>query len=86
MYEKLSQVNFILFLKYKSRLIQDFETKILGHFASGNLVPIIDRVFQFEDIQQAHSVVEMNSNIGKVLLQIRDDREVQDEDYHNTEL
>jgi tumor protein p53-inducible protein 3 len=54
-------------------LIQDFEANIMGHFVSGNLVPIIDRVFRFENIQQAHALIESNSNIGKVLIKVYDE-------------
>ncbi len=69
-------------------MIQDFETKIMGHFVSGNLVPIIDRVFRFEDIQQAHALIESNLNIGKVLLKVyeeSDDKNTGDDD-NNIEL
>ncbi len=54
-------------------MIQDFEANIMGHFVSGNLVPIIDRVFRFENIQQAHALIESNSNIGKVLIKVYDE-------------
>ena len=61
------------YFQYKYKLIQDFESKILGHFESKKLVPIIDQVFALEDIQKAHARMESNANIGKILLKVSDE-------------
>lgn len=64
-------------------MIQDFETKILKHFESKKITPIIDQVFDFENIQHAHARMESNQNIGKILLKVFDDSLEKNE---NTEL
>jgi tumor protein p53-inducible protein 3 len=55
---------------YKKRLLIDFEQKLMNHFISGNLKPIIDQVFSLEDIAKAHQRMESNLNMGKILLQV----------------
>lgn len=71
--------------KYKEQLIKDFESKILKHFESKKIAPIIDQVFDLEDIQHAHARMESNQNIGKILLKVFDDN-VKNNDKVNTEL
>lgn len=41
---------------------------ILGGLENGSLVPVIDRVFKFEDIQKAHEYMESNQQIGKIVV------------------
>ncbi len=41
---------------------------LLPLFESGALVPLIDRVFKFADIQEAHRYMESNQQIGKILI------------------
>lgn len=55
---------------YKARLISDFSSKCLPKFDSGELKPVVDRVFEFEQVQDAHRYMESNANIGKILLQL----------------
>ena len=38
--------------------------------SSGSLVPVIDRVFKFDDIQKAHEYMESNQQIGKIVVRI----------------
>lgn len=38
--------------------------------SDGNLVPVIDRVFKFEDIQKAHEYMESNQQIGKIVVTV----------------
>ncbi len=43
---------------------------ILDGLGTGNLVPVIDRVFKFEDIQKAHEYMESNQQIGKIVVTV----------------
>ena len=52
--------------------MSDFESKILNHFKDGSIKPIIDYVFDLEQIADAHKIMESNTNIGKILLKIYD--------------
>lgn len=55
---------------YKSRLSQEFSQEVLPLFASNKIQAIVDCVFPFEEIQQAHRYMEDNKNMGKIVLQV----------------
>lgn len=65
---------FLLF-KYKHKLMTDFESRILPHFKNGKLKAIIDSVYEFNEIAEAHRRMESNLNVGKILLKISDEKE-----------
>lgn len=54
--------------QYKANLTNDFASSALDLFKTGQLKPIIDCVFPFDQIQQAHKHMENNKNIGKIIL------------------
>ncbi|NOX38031.1 MAG: NAD(P)H-quinone oxidoreductase [Calditrichaeota bacterium] len=60
-------------LDYKIRLTREFQENLLPLFTSGVLKPIIDRVFPWEQVQEAHRYMEANRNIGKIVLRITND-------------
>ncbi len=53
---------------YKSNLIKEFSKDILPYFDSGRLKPIVDTVYNVENINEAHKKMEENKNIGKILI------------------
>jgi tumor protein p53-inducible protein 3 len=53
--------------------MSDFESKIINHFKDGSIKPIIDFVFDLEQIADAHRTMESNTTIGKILLKVHDD-------------
>lgn len=55
---------------YKHKLMVDFEQKLLCHFITGKLKPVIDTVYDLNDIGKAHQRMESNLNIGKILLKV----------------
>ncbi|MCG3088258.1 NAD(P)H-quinone oxidoreductase [Sporosarcina cyprini] len=55
---------------YKVALTNEFSTKTIDLFANNKLRPIVDQVFPFNQIQQAHEHMENNKNIGKIILKI----------------
>lgn len=55
---------------YKARLSQEFSDRVLPHFETGELKPIIDRVLNFDQLPQAHQVMENNENMGKIIMTI----------------
>jgi tumor protein p53-inducible protein 3 len=55
---------------YQVALVRDFWNSFESQFLSGAVVPVIDRVFEFKHIRQAHEYLESNASIGKVLLKI----------------
>ncbi|HLR02045.1 MAG TPA: NAD(P)H-quinone oxidoreductase [Virgibacillus sp.] len=54
---------------YKAALTKEFASRTMNLFASGQLRPIVDTVFAFNEVQYAHEHMEGNKNIGKVILQ-----------------
>lgn len=57
-------------LQYKTALTHDFMELTWAHFASGNLFPVVDKVFPWEEVAQAHLYMEGNLNQGKIVLSI----------------
>lgn len=57
-------------LDYKIKLKEDFWTWAQPLFASGQLRPIIDSVYSWKDVQEAHKYMEANKNRGKIILKM----------------
>ena len=57
-------------LSYRGALVKDFQQHAIEHLKTGTLKPVINKVFSWEEIQQAHQYMESNSNLGKIILQI----------------
>jgi putative PIG3 family NAD(P)H quinone oxidoreductase len=55
---------------YKVRLTWDLSEFVLPCFKDGRLQPVIDRIFPWEEVVQAHRYMEENKNIGKIILTI----------------
>jgi putative PIG3 family NAD(P)H quinone oxidoreductase len=55
-------------LAEKRLITQHFQKKWLPLFSNGKLVPVIDSVFHYTDVQAAHSHMENNRNVGKIIL------------------
>ena len=54
----------------KIEITRRFEGRFLPMLASGELQPVIDRVFPIADAEAAHARVKENRNIGKVILDV----------------
>lgn len=54
--------------EYKAKLSQEFAKEVLPRFENGDLKPIIDQVFDFEDLPKAHERMENNNNTGKLIV------------------
>ena len=57
-------------LEEKIAISQRFASEVLPLFDSGHLVPVIDRRYPFSEIAAAHSYMESNANIGKIVIDI----------------
>jgi putative PIG3 family NAD(P)H quinone oxidoreductase len=57
-------------LAYKVRLTQEFASDVLPHFLDGDLQPVIDSVYDWSDVAEAHRRMENNENAGKIVLSI----------------
>jgi putative PIG3 family NAD(P)H quinone oxidoreductase len=54
----------------KIRLTGHFANFALPRFADGRIVPIVDSVFDWRDVGDAHLRMESNANIGKIVLRV----------------
>lgn len=59
-------------LTEKIEIIHSFWERFQPYFLTGALRPVIDIVYPIEEAQAAHEYVSENSNIGKVILAVRD--------------
>ena len=48
---------------------------MLPHFENGKLKPVIDSVYEFNDIAEAHRAMENSSNTGKIVIKISSDKD-----------
>lgn len=54
--------------EYKEALRKEFEEKVMPFFASGEIKPVIYEELSFEDVPEAHRIMENDENIGKIML------------------
>lgn len=52
----------------KIQLARDFSSAVLPLLASGQVSPVVERVFSFDHIADAHRLLESNRTFGKVVL------------------
>ncbi len=57
-------------LEYRTNLVREFSSFALEKFKSRKLVPVIDKIFDWKDVSEAHKRIEANKNIGKIILEI----------------
>lgn len=55
---------------YKSDLIAQFKRDFYPLLQSQQLMPVIDHIFNWREVSQAHSKMEDNDNIGKLVLTV----------------
>ncbi|OCA90538.1 NADPH:quinone oxidoreductase [Bacillus sp. FJAT-27225] len=58
--------------EYKAELTSEFASKTMELFRNNKLRPIVDQVFPLDQVQQAHTHMENNKNIGKIILKINE--------------
>lgn len=57
-------------LEEKVAVARRFAAEMLPLFDSGALRPIVDTIFDFDDIARAHDVMEANANTGKLVVRV----------------
>lgn len=58
-------------IAYQIELTRAFEEYALEKFQNKTLVPVIGKVFAMEEVQEAHRYMEANKNVGKIVLEIK---------------
>lgn len=64
---------FLFLTQYKRKLVEEFTEIVIPHFGNGMLSTVVDSIFPMEEIQKAHRRMEANENIGKIIIQVRED-------------
>lgn len=59
-------------IEYKEKLINAFLNQFSDSLDSSKIAPVIDRVFDWVNIKEAHDYMEASKNKGKIVLKIRD--------------
>lgn len=63
----------LFFIQYKKQLVEAFSKHALPGFEKKTLKPVVDKIFKITDIQQAHLMMESNVNIGKIVVEVREE-------------
>ncbi|KAI9500691.1 hypothetical protein GGI25_004509 [Coemansia spiralis] len=59
-------------LEYQHTLAEEFRRKVLPHIEAGEFCWHIDKLFDWEDIKDAHRLMESNAFTGKIVVKITD--------------
>jgi NADPH:quinone reductase len=54
----------------RAQTVRAFEKDFLPYFADGRIVPVVDRVFAFEELAAAHAYFDSGSVVGKVVVRM----------------
>lgn len=57
--------------EYQIKLTQEMSQFALPHFKSGAIKPVIDSMYDWQDVAEAHRYMEQNKNIGKIVLRVK---------------
>eukprot|EP01088_Endostelium_zonatum_P014617 TRINITY_DN3283_c0_g1_i1.p1 TRINITY_DN3283_c0_g1~~TRINITY_DN3283_c0_g1_i1.p1 ORF type:complete len:371 (-),score=96.35 TRINITY_DN3283_c0_g1_i1:86-1138(-) len=55
-------------LEYKEKLTQEFVTRVLPNIENGKVKSVVHKVFDLDEVVEAHKMIEKNENIGKIVL------------------
>lgn len=55
-------------VEYKQLLVEEFYETVYDHMVSGEIAPVIDSVYDWNDVEEAHQKMEENRNAGKIIL------------------
>ena len=58
-------------IEEKTQIVESFQSAILPLFAEGRLHAVLDRIFPFEEVAEAHVYMESNVGFGKVVVEIQ---------------
>lgn len=57
---------------YKRKLTDDFRQNAWPHFSDRQLRAVVDTIYDWEEVQDAHRYMASNANLGKIILTIGD--------------
>jgi len=54
----------------RAKTVRAFEKDLLPYFADGRIVPVVDRVFAFDELAAAHAYFDSGALVGKVVVRM----------------
>jgi NADPH2:quinone reductase len=54
----------------KTVMVQEIIERVYPHLNSGEITPVVDRVFPLEEVEQAHDYMQSGQHMGKIVLQM----------------
>lgn len=54
--------------EYKKLLVEEFYETVYDQIAAGEIAPVIDSVYDWSEVEEAHQKMEENRNAGKIIL------------------
>jgi NADPH:quinone reductase-like Zn-dependent oxidoreductase len=54
----------------RAQTVRAFEKDLLPYFADGRIVPVVDRVFAFDELAAAHAYFDSGAVVGKVVVRM----------------
>jgi NADPH:quinone reductase-like Zn-dependent oxidoreductase len=60
----------VMSVESKAALINRFAAFAMPRFEDGRLFPVVDSVYDWSEAARAHSRMEENANIGKIVLRV----------------
>jgi putative PIG3 family NAD(P)H quinone oxidoreductase len=57
----------------KAQMAAELEQRVWPLIAQGQCLPVIHQVFEFDDVVQAHTLMESSAHIGKIMLKVAGD-------------
>jgi len=55
-------------VQYKTELVSQFTALTYSLLSTGDVHPVIHRIYDWKDVAKAHEEMELNQNIGKIVL------------------
>ena len=55
---------------YQIKLTEDLSKFLLPRLQEGKIKPVIDTIFPWEEVNEAHALMEQNKNKGKIVLEV----------------
>jgi len=55
----------------KGEIVAEFAARALPKFADRSVVPIVDKIYPLEQVQEAHARMEESRHFGKIVLRVR---------------
>ena len=57
----------------KAQMAAELEQRVWPLIVQGQCLPVIHQVFEFDDVVQAHTLMESSAHIGKIMLKVAGD-------------